>query len=130
MTESLEMYLETLLILKKRLGTVRSVDIAREMNFSKPSVSRAIDRLREMVMVRVDERNGIHFTKKGLAVAKKIYERHVVLSYLLRKMGVPKEIADADACAMEHVISDETFDIIRARYNAIREAQTKKEASA
>ena len=128
MTESLEMYLETILILAKRQGTVRSVDIAREMDFSKPSVSRAIDKLREMNMVSVDDRNGIHLTKKGLAVAKKIYERHVVLSYLLREMGVPKEIADADACAMEHVVSDETFDIIRERYKAIRKSHLKKEA--
>lgn len=128
MTESLEMYLETILILAQKQGTVRSVDIAREMDFSKPSVSRAIDKLREMNMVRVDDGNGIHLTKKGLAVAKKIYERHVVLSYLLREMGVPKEIADADACAMEHVVSDETFDIIRERYKAIRKARLKKEA--
>lgn len=129
MTESLEMYLETILILAKRQGTVRSVDIAREMNFSKPSVSRAIDKLREMGMVRVDDGNGIHLMKSGLAVAKKIYERHVVLSYLLREMGVPKVIADADACAMEHVISDETFDIIRERYKAIRKEEDEKEAS-
>ena len=128
MTESLEMYLETILILAKRQGTVRSVDIAREMNFSKPSVSRAIDKLSEMNMVYVDDGNGIHLMKEGLAVAKKIYERHVVLSYLLREMGVPKEIADADACAMEHVVSDETFDIIRERYNAIRKEESKKEA--
>ena len=128
MTESLEMYLETILILAKRQGTVRSVDIAREMNFSKPSISRAIDKLREMNMVSVDDGNGIHLTEKGLAVAKKIYERHVVLSYLLREMGVPKEIADADACAMEHVISDETFDIIRERYKAIRKEENRKEA--
>ncbi len=128
MTESLEMYLETILILAKRQGTVRSVDIAREMDFSKPSVSRAIDKLRELNMVCVDDGNGIHLTKKGLGVAKKIYERHVVLSYLLREMGVPKEIADADACAMEHVVSDETFDIIRERYNAIRKEESKKEA--
>lgn len=128
MTESLEMYLETILILAKRQGTVRSVDIAREMNFSKPSVSRAIDKLSEMNMVCVDDGNGIHLMKEGLAVAKKIYERHVVLSYLLREMGVPKEIADADACAMEHVVSDETFDIIRERYNAIRKEESKKEA--
>ena len=128
MTESLEMYLETILILAKRQGTVRSVDIAREMDFSKPSVSRAIDKLREMNMVCVDDGNGIHLTKKGLGVAKKIYERHVVLSYLLCEMGVPKEIADADACAMEHVISDETFDIIRERYKAIRKTHLKKEA--
>lgn len=128
MTESLEMYLETILILAKRQGTVRSVDIAREMDFSKPSVSRAIDKLREMKMVCVDDGNGIHLTKKGLGVAKKIYERHVVLSYLLREMGVPKAIADADACAMEHVISDETFDIIRERYKAVRKSHLKKEA--
>ena len=128
MTESLEMYLETILILAKRQGTVRSVDIAREMDFSKPSVSRAIDKLREMNMVCVDDGNGIHLTKKGLGVAKKIYERHVVLSYLLREMGVPKEIADADACAMEHVISDETFDIIRERYKASRKEENRKEA--
>lgn len=128
MTESLEMYLETILILAKRQETVRSVDIAREMDFSKPSISRAIDKLREMNMVCVDDRNGIHLTKKGLDVAKKIYERHVVLSYLLREMGVPKEIADADACAMEHVVSDETFDIIRERYKAIRKSHLKKEA--
>ena len=128
MTESLEMYLETILILAKRQGTVRSVDIAREMNFSKPSVSRAIDKLREMGMVRVDDGNGIHLIKSGLAVAKKIYERHVVLSYLLREMGVPKAIADADAGAMEHVISDETFDIIRERYKAIRKEEDGKEA--
>lgn len=107
--ESGEMYLETILVLKKRFGYVRSIDIAHELNFSKPSVSRAISLLRENDYVTFDPNGMILLTDKGLAVAEKIYERHNVLTSCLIALGVSKENASADACRIEHVISDESF---------------------
>ncbi|MCI5604639.1 MAG: metal-dependent transcriptional regulator [Clostridia bacterium] len=107
--ESGEMYLETILILKERFGYVRSIDIAHELNFSKPSVSRAISLLRENDYVTFDPNGMILLTEKGQIVAEKIYERHNVLTRCLMALGVSEENASADACRIEHVISEETF---------------------
>ncbi len=115
--ESGEMYLETILILKKRFGYVRSIDIARELNFSKPSVSRAISLLRENDYVTFDPNGMILLTEKGREVAEKIYERHNVLGDFLELLGVSEEHATADACRIEHVISDETFAKIKEYVN-------------
>ena len=115
-TESSEMYLETILILKKRNGIVRSVDIAREMDFSKPSVSRAMDKLKEADCIYMDENNLVHLTEKGSAIAEKIYERHMVVLEYLESIGVSPEVAEEDACAIEHVISDETFEALKKHY--------------
>ncbi|MGN0150481.1 MAG: metal-dependent transcriptional regulator [Clostridia bacterium] len=107
--ESGEMYLETILILKERFGYVRSIDIAHELNFSKPSVSRAISLLRENDYVTFDPNGMILLTEKGQIVAEKIYERHNVLTRCLMALGVSEENASTDACRIEHVISEETF---------------------
>lgn len=112
--ESGEMYLETILVLSQRNGNVRSIDIAGEMNFSKPSVSRAMGKLREGGYINMNSDGIISLTESGRAVAEKIYERHNVLSTLLMKLGIDKETATEDACRIEHVISDSSFDAIKA----------------
>ena len=109
MYESGEMYLETILILGIRQNYVRAVDVAEEMRLSKPSVSRALGKLKAEACIIVDENGHIAFTEKGRAIAEKIYERHQVLTEILVAIGVDREIAAADACKMEHDISDETF---------------------
>jgi len=111
--ESAEMYLETILVLSEELDHVRSLDIANHMNFSKPSVSRAMGLLRDNGYINTDEHGYITLTDSGMEIAKKIYERHVVLSNVFRKIGVSEETAIEDACRIEHVISDETFEAIK-----------------
>ncbi len=112
--ESKENYLETILILQKRKGEVRSVDIATEMGFSKPSVSVAMKNLREEGCVAVDKNGYITLTDFGLKVAERVYERHTVFLEWLTSLGVPEEIACEDACRMEHDISVESFEAIKA----------------
>ena len=107
--ESGEMYLETILVLASRMETVRAIDISEHMGFSKPSVSRALSRLREEGYVTVSEPGAIAFTEAGRAVAEKIYARHTLLTELLERIGVSAETAREDACRIEHDISDETF---------------------
>ncbi len=111
--ESGEMYLETILIVKNRFGYARSIDIANEMNVSKPSVSRAVGLLKENGYITFDPNGMILLTKQGKEVAEKIYERHQVLTQYLTSIGVSEETAARDACKIEHVISDETFSIIK-----------------
>ncbi|MBO8462894.1 MAG: metal-dependent transcriptional regulator [Firmicutes bacterium] len=111
--ESAENYLETILVLKKEKGNVRSIDVVNELGFSKPSVSVAMKHLREDGYVTVDENGFINLTEKGLAIASSIYERHTLISNWLIQLGVPKEIALEDACRMEHVISSETFHALK-----------------
>ena len=108
MYESGEMYLETILVLGLRKNLVRAVDVAEEMRISKPSVSRALAKLKSDAYIIVDENGHIAFTEKGRAIAEKIYERHRILTEILVSIGVDREIATADACKMEHDISDET----------------------
>ncbi|MDO4566500.1 MAG: metal-dependent transcriptional regulator [Oscillospiraceae bacterium] len=107
--ESAEMYLETILILKNEKGMVRSVDIADYMNYSKPSVSRAVGILRENGYINIDEDGHISLTRTGLEHAEKIYERHVWLTQFLVSLGVEAKTAQEDACRIEHVISEESF---------------------
>ncbi|MDY2956020.1 MAG: metal-dependent transcriptional regulator [Lachnospiraceae bacterium] len=111
--ESGEMYLETIYVLSKKSNTVRSLDVAEEMNFSKPSVSRAIKILKDGGFVTVDENGYLSLTESGNAVARKIYERHKVLTQFLISIGVSEETAAEDACRVEHYISDETFDALK-----------------
>ena len=113
MHESGEMYLETILILGQRKNLVRAVDVATEMGLSKPSVSRALVKLKNDACIIVDENGHIAFTEKGRAIAEKIYERHQVLTDILMAIGVEREIAAKDACKMEHDISDETFEAMK-----------------
>lgn len=111
--ESGEMYLETILILSRRNQFVRSIDISEHMGFSKPSVSRAVGILKTGGYISVDGGGHITLTESGREIAEKIYERHTVLSEMLKKIGVSAETAAADACKIEHVISSETFDAIK-----------------
>ena len=112
--ESAEMYLETIYELSLRNASVRSIDVAETMGYSKPSVSRAVGLLKQGGYLLMDKDGFLTLTDSGVAVAKKIYERHTVLSRALMMLGVRKEIAAEDACKIEHVISDETFDTIKA----------------
>ena len=112
--ESAENYLETILVLSKRLPEVRSVDIAKELNFTKPSVSIAMKNLREKNHIRVTDAGFIYLTDSGKAIAEMIYERHQLLTECLVNLGVPFEAAEKDACKIEHVISPESFDAIKA----------------
>ena len=107
--ESGEMYLETLLVLSKKSNTVRAIDIGEYMGFSKPSVSRALGLLKQGGYVRADADGFLFLTDEGKRVAEKTYERHQVLSAFFEELGVDPEIAAADACKIEHHISDETF---------------------
>ena len=111
--ESGEMYLETILILSKEKPQVRSIDVSEYMNFSKPSVSRAVGLLKQGGYLRMDQDGTLTLTDEGRAVAEKIYERHNLLTALFVSIGVPEEIAMQDACKIEHVISDETFACIK-----------------
>ena len=111
--ESGEMYLETILVLSKKDAPVRSLDVANEMGFSKPSVSRAMGILKTDGYLEMDEKSHITLTDKGLKVAKRIYERHILITELLTSIGVDKKTAEEDACRVEHVISDKTFKAIK-----------------
>ncbi len=111
--ESGEMYLETIYILSTKKTDIRSVDICDEMNYSKPSVSRAVSILKKGGFINVNENGFITLTDEGLVVAKKIYERHIVFSKFLSLIGVDDETAAADACKMEHIISDTTFEAVK-----------------
>lgn len=111
--ESGEMYLETILILSREKPAVRAIDIVEYRQFSKPSVSRALGLLKAGGFVTVEENGHIRLTETGRAVAEKIYTRHTVLTKVLMSLGVPEAVAAADACKMEHVISDETFEALQ-----------------
>ena len=118
--ESSENYLETILVLSKRLPVVRSIDIAEEMNFSNPSVSVAMKHLREKECIQVSSAGFITLTEKGLEIANRVYERHTLFSNWLISLGVDPEIAAEDACHMEHHISEESFQAVKAfieKYN-------------
>ena len=115
--ESGEMYLEAILVLSKKNGFVRSIDVSEYLGYSKPSVSRAVGILKNGNYITVDKDGSLALTETGKSIAEKIFERHTVLSRLLMKLGVSEETATADACKMEHVISDESFEAIK-RYAA------------
>ncbi|KAF0091756.1 MAG: Mn-dependent transcriptional regulator [Fusobacteria bacterium] len=115
--ESEENYLETIFLLYQIKGYVRSIDIAAYLHFSKPSVSRAIKNLKEKEFISVDENGMINLTEQGKEKAECIYERHKVLSDILISFGVEKELAIADACKIEHVISQKSFDKIKEYFN-------------
>ena len=111
--ESGEMYLETILILSQKTGFVRSLDVAEHMGYSKPSVSRAVGLLKNGGYLTVEPDGGLVLTETGRTTAEKIYERHRVLTQMLTLLGVDETTAADDACKMEHVISDATFDAIK-----------------
>ena len=111
--ESAENYLETIYMLKTKKGNVRSIDIVNELEFTKPSVSIAMKNLRENGFITMDAEGLIALTEKGTAVAEKMYERHTVISNWLAGIGVSEETAVDDACRIEHVISEESFEAIK-----------------
>lgn len=118
--ESAENYLETILILSKKLPVVRSVDISNELGFKKSSVSIAMKNLREKGHITVTDAGYIYLTESGSQIAEMIYERHELLSKWLHALGVPKDIATEDACRMEHVISKESFEAIKKHVKKYR----------
>ena len=107
--ESGEMYLEAILVLSRKQSFVRSVDVSEYLGYSKPSVSRAVGLLKAGEYITVDTDGGLNLTAAGREIAEKIYERHTLLTSLLMKVGVSEETAAADACKLEHAISDESF---------------------
>ncbi|MBQ2818465.1 MAG: metal-dependent transcriptional regulator [Clostridia bacterium] len=111
--ESGQMYLESILVLSQTKGKVRSIDIVEYMNFSKPSVSRAVGLLKKGGYILVDKDGHINLTETGRQQAEKIYERHRVISDLLMRLGVDEKTASDDACRIEHAISDRSFDAIK-----------------
>ena len=120
--ESAENYLETILILSRKLPVVRSVDIANELGFKKSSISIAMKNLREKELITVSDAGFINLTKAGREIADMIYERHEFLTSWLTKLGVDPEIAAEDACKMEHGVSKESFQAIK---NFVASAQTE-----
>ena len=112
--ESAEMYLETIYTLSLNSTSVRSIDVAEALNYSRPSVSRAVGLLKKDGYLLMDEEGFLTLTEEGRALAERIYERHTVLTAALEALGVDKETAAEDACKIEHDISDRTFDAIKA----------------
>ena len=117
--ESGEMYLETIYTLSQKSRNVRSIDISEHMGYSKPSVSRAVNLLKTNGYITMDKDNYITLTEEGLEIAKKIYDRHTVLTKALTVLGVSAKTAAEDACRMEHTISDETFEAIKKHVDRI-----------
>ena len=113
MHESGEMYLESIYILSKQNPNVRSIDVSEYMGFKKSSVSRAVGLLKNGGYLNVNEAGVLILTEEGLALAEKIYERHTIITKLLARLGVDKKVASDDACKIEHVISDETFEALK-----------------
>ena len=118
--ESAEDYLERILMLQKKLGKVRSIDIAHDMGYSKPSISRAIKLLKEASYITVDSNGIIDFTQEGKELANSIYERHLLLTTFLTKIGVTEETAKKDACGIEHHLSEETFNALKKHIENIK----------
>lgn len=117
--ESGEMYLEAIYVLSKKLTLVRSVDVSEYLGYSKPSVSRAVGLLKAGEYITVEPDGGLNLTESGREIAEKIYERHTLLTALLMKVGVSEAVAVADACKLEHAISDESFQAIKAHMIAM-----------
>ena len=115
--ESGEMYLETIFVLTKEGKSARAIDVCEHMGYSKPSVSRALGILKKSGHILVDKNGYLTLTEEGIAVAKKIYERHKILTEVLIEIGVTPEVASDDACKIEHHISDESFNAIKNKFN-------------
>ena len=111
--ESAENYLETILVLHQRKGSVRSIDIANELEFSKPSVSVAMKNLRQGGYIEMDASGQIHLLSPGLAIAEAVLEKHRLMTAFLISLGVSPQVAAEDACRIEHVLSDESFEAIK-----------------
>lgn len=119
--QSGEDYLETILVLRMKKGSVRSIDVADELGYSKPSVSRAMGILRKKEYITVDTDGQIHLTEAGAEKANQVYERHCIIGeFLIKVLGVSHQTAEDDACRLEHVLSQESFERIRALVSAGR----------
>lgn len=123
--ESGEMYLEAIFVLSRSRGNVRSVDVSEYLGYSKPSVSRAVGLLKKGAFITMDRDGTLNLTDTGREIAEKIYERHTILTKLLVKMGVSEETAAADACRLEHAVSDESFEAIK-NYGAMLLGRTEE----
>ena len=121
--ESTEDYLETILILQRRNHIVRSIDIVNEMNFSKPSISIAMKKLREQGLVEMDQNGHISLLPPGREIAERIYARHELLTKVLKAIGVEEPVASDEACRIEHVIDDDTYNKINAFYEKFMKEQ-------
>ena len=115
--ESGQMYLETIYVLQKKLDSVHSIDVAEHLGYSKPSVSRAVGILKKGGYITVDGEGHLWLTDEGLKVAEQLFERHTLLTRLLVSLGVDEDIAADDACRIEHVISDTTFDAVKKYFD-------------
>lgn len=118
-SESEEMYLETILLLKRKNSVVRSVDIAEELGYSRPSVSRAMGILQKKSYITMDAKSEIYLTEQGRIKAESIYERHCVITELLMKVGAERRIAEENACKIEHVLTEEMFRILKEFLNKV-----------
>ena len=118
-TPSLEDYLEAILMIQQEKGSARSIDVAAQLGFSKPSVSVAMHKLEEQGSLRMEDDGRLSLTEAGREIAERVYERHRVLTGLLTRMGVSPRVAEEDACRIEHVISQETFDKLKGIYVGI-----------
>ena len=114
--ESQEDYLERILQISQKKESVHAIDIAREMNFSKPSVSVAMNKLKEQGFIEINDKGEITLTDSGLAIAEKTLEKHIILTKMLMYLGVDEETAKEDACRMEHDISDKTWEMVRKHW--------------
>lgn len=114
--EAAENYLETIYILTKRLGSVRSIDVCNELNYAKPTVSIVMKNFREGGYITMDEFGNIKLTDTGLAIAQRMYERHLVIADILMTLGVDEETAYEDACKIEHDISEKSFQCMKAHF--------------
>ena len=123
MKESGENYLESIYVLSQRQKEVRATDICAYFGYSRPTVSVALKHFKEQGYVEVDESNHITLTEAGLAIAEKIYERHVVITRMLVHLGVSEEVAAADACKIEHDLSDETFRCMKKHFQGIAQGE-------
>ena len=121
MQESGEMYLESIYVLTKKSAHVRSIDVCEYMGYSKPSISRAMGLLKASDHIHIDNDGYITLTESGKAVAKRIYERHTLLTRMLVRLGVSEETAAEDACRMEHILSEETFSAIKKHLDDMAE---------
>lgn len=115
--EAGENYLEAILMLSREKGSVRSIDIAHHMNYSKPTISVAMKKLKDGGYINIDEDGHLSLTEEGLAIAEKIYDRHEILAHVFIALGVSEETAYEDACKVEHDLSDETFQCLKAHAN-------------
>ncbi|OLU39754.1 metal-dependent transcriptional regulator [Ileibacterium valens] len=126
LTESVEDYLESILVLSEQLDHVRSVDVASYLGFSKPSVSHAVKLLQEEGLLQIDPKKYLILTENGKEVAQSTYRRHLFFSEMLENIGVPRDIAQKDACRIEHIISEETFEAIQNFYQKAEQLESKR----